>query len=648
MNTEKTSALHKLRAGIRTFICLRPDARSVAHFFAALLLSGTDLGIGPTPAGACLLGACGAPSLTASALGAVAGYLLFWGHRAALVPCSIVVAMLCARLALPKQRQRVLIPAIGIGASLIATLPFVIADRFSGISVLRWLINGAVAAGGILLFRAALTQKSYPARVASVCALLPGLSAIRGVGKWNAAALAWAVCAPDGLTYACAGSAVLALVAPGTAPYCAAFGLSALLHRLLCAKPAELKTAAACCIYCLASLRFQGYGFAICAMVGTFAALLIRPERVLPALPAIKLPHHPAQQELRNASEALSQAAQMLDMPDPAREVALIFDAASAAVCRSCAKYETCWQENAQQVYEDLSQIAPAILARGVAQPEDLRFRDQCIHPEAFVTAINDALDENRAAQRFRSRLAETRIAAKTQYAAISRLLSHLAERIYAPGTEVHFEPELSVQAAGRSGNAISGDRGAAFLGPDATYYVLLCDGMGTGAGAAEESTQAVSLLRRMLLCGLDAESALRALNGIYVLRDNGCFSTVDLLRINLTSGDAILYKWGAAPSYLKRSRGLRHLGGASLPPGLSNHESFSQIRLSMDHGGVLVLLSDGLSGKESQRRLECCDSMLPQDVALSLFAGREPGPDDCTAVAIRLKRASRRDPVPT
>ena len=339
---------------------------------------------------------------------------------------------------------------------------------------------------------------------------------------------------------------------------------------------------------------------------------------------------------------ALLQASQMLQQPKNTenREIADIFDSAAAQVCQSCAKYTACWQNHAQELYEDLTACANAFLTRGYAETQDFpqRFLSQCIHPEAFITATNVAVDQVRARRRLRARIKEAGKTAGKQYEIMGIFLQRLSNRLYAPPAAINYTPELAVQAAGRGGSSISGDRGAAFSGPGATYYVLVCDGMGTGSGAAQESTQAIKMLRQLLLAGLDALNALKSLNGIYILRDNGCFSTVDLLRVNLTSGDAILYKWGAAPSYLKRHRGLRFLGGASLPPGLSQNGEIEQVRFSLDHGGVLVLLSDGLGGKESQRRLESCESLNPQDVAASLFVGREQPDDDCTAVAIRLR----------
>ena len=643
-----------LLAYVRTLADLRPSPQAARHFFISLLLCAVRLGPGPIPAGVGLLAACSGEYIAACTLGLLLGYGLFWGLSAAFAPYAVAAAVLCARVLLPKGRQRLPVGVIGVCAAALMGLLPLIGTRFSGMGVVCWLRDIAAAAGGIALFRAARDRENHAARVGVFCAVLLGLNAVAAAGGWNAAvaALAWALSCPAGLTYACAGSAALAAASPRMMSAAAAFCLAALVHRLCRSRPPELSCAAVCLVYCLAGIRLNSYGFSVCAMAGSLGALLLRPERLLSAPSRPRLPEHPAQRELRQAAKALTQAAEMLDVPAAGQqaEIAAIFDTASVQVCQNCARFHACWQEEPQPLIADLIRSAGSVIARGTALAEDLpdRLTDRCIHLDAFLTAVNDALDDTRVRQRRNSRLREVRAAAQSQYALMGEMLEKLAERLYAPASEINFRPEIFVQAAGRGGSAISGDRGAAFAGPDATYYVLLCDGMGTGSGAAGESRQAVDLLRRLLLCGMDAESALRALNGIYILRDNGCFSTVDLLRINLTSGDAILYKWGAAPSYLKRSRGLRHLGGASLPPGLDRNGGMAQIHLSLDHGGVLVLLSDGLGGKETKKRLESCGSLEPRDVAASLFVGRGQSTDDCTAVAVRLRRAAVREPVPT
>ena len=650
MTTRNAGVARSLRAWARTMRSLRPSGRTAAYFLASAVLCLTDAGLGRMSFGVCLLAVCGRAYLPACALGAAVGSALA-DLRGAAGPCACVAAVLCVRLLLPRRIQKLAVYAVAAGTCAITGLYPMVRAGFSAASILFLVCHAAGTVGLIALFRAALIRKSYPAQIGALCALLPGLMALRLPGGWSAAAcaLSWAACAAAGPVYACAGCAVVSALQPEAAMPAAAICLAALLVRLMRGRPLPA-CAATCAVYLLTGLRAGSFGFSACSAAGTMLALLLPPDRILPAPPRTKLPGFPAQRELRQASQAMAQAADMLRAPEavPRRELAAILDAAGGQVCRSCPKHSSCCSAADPLPEQAFEESAAVLLSRGAARAQDLssRFRERCIHPEAFLTAVNDALDEERTGRRIRRRLREAQQAARAQYALMSNLLDRLSDRLYAPDCPINFTPEISVQAAGRGGSAVSGDRGAAFDGPGATYYVLLCDGMGAGTAAAGESRRAVELLRALLLSGADAAGALRALNGVYLLRDDGCFSTVDLLRINLTSGAAILYKWGASASYLKRSRGLRLLGGAGLPPGLDPGDASDQIHLNLDRGDVLVLLSDGLAGKETRRRLEHCGSLDPRDVAKSLFAGREPGADDCTAVCVRLKRSAQRVPV--
>ena len=645
-STKTRPVFHYLLAFGRTLYAIRPGKTSLRHFITALLLCGMSFGYGPVPISLCLLTVCERKYISSSVLGMITGYGLYWGLADAFPLYAILAIILCGRLILTRSAQNQLIAYIAMGATAVLGLLFLIAERFAPMALIAWAINLACITVGTYVFQKAATETRFWAKLVICCGILLGLHAISlpaGLSL-TAAVLAWQAIGLHGLYYAAAGCAVLAAVFPATAHYAAVFCPVALLNRLLPQGRRIFAQLISCGIYILVGIGSGNYSFALCCVVGTVLSHFHPADSVLPAPAESKLPEHPAQQELRDASIALLQASQMLQQPQNtgSREIADIFDSAAAQVCQSCAKYTACWQNHAQELYEDLTACANAFLTRGYAETQDFpqRFLSQCIHPEAFVTATNVAVDQVRARRRLRARIKEAGKAAGKQYEIMGKFLQRLSNRLYAPPAAVNYTPELAVQAAGRGGSSISGDRGAAFSGPGSTYYVLLCDGMGTGSGAAQESTQAIKMLRQLLLAGLDALSALHSLNGIYVLRDNGCFSTVDLLRVNLTSGDAILYKWGAAPSYLKRHRGLRFLGGGSLPPGLSQNGEIEQIRFSLDHGGVLILLSDGLGGKESQRRLESCKSLIPKDVAASLFVGREQPDDDCTAVAIRLRPA--------
>lgn len=66
-----------------------------------------------------------------------------------------------------------------------------------------------------------------------------------------------------------------------------------------------------------------------------------------------------------------------------------------------------------------------------------------------------------------------------------------------------------------------------------------------TERGLRASARRPAARRRRAARCAAHPERDLPA------ARD-GCFSTVDLLHIDLTSGEAELLKWGAAPSYLR------------------------------------------------------------------------------------------------
>ena len=116
------------------------------------------------------------------------------------------------------------------------------------------------------------------------------------------------------------------------------------------------------------------------------------------------------------------------------------------------------------------------------------------------------------------------------------------------------FHPEAAVCSAGRE--VANGDRCVCFAGPAYRYYILLCDGMGTGLGAAQAGQDAASMLRQMLSAGFPAEYALRSLNSLMTLRGRAGDATVALADIGLDPGRAGVSKGGRARAIGRRGGG--------------------------------------------------------------------------------------------
>ena len=202
------------------------------------------------------------------------------------------------------------------------------------------------------------------------------------------------------------------------------------------------------------------------------------------------------------------------------------------------------------------------------------------------------------------------------------------------------FSPRVAV--FGNRPEEENGDRCLRFAGTEGRYYVLLCDGMGTGLGAIQEGREASLMLRRLLSVGYPAEYALRSVNSICALRNRAGAVTVDLAEIQLSSGKVTLYKWGAVPSYLIGGMGVEKIGAASPPPGLSVTDYRESVdRLSLRRGQLLVMVSDGIGETEA---LRCCMNQVgktPAGIATALLTNQPDPQDDATVVTISLEQES-------
>lgn len=322
-----------------------------------------------------------------------------------------------------------------------------------------------------------------------------------------------------------------------------------------------------------------------------------------------------------------------------------IFDKAANKVCRQCTRYSTCWERNAQSTYQTLRSALGTILDRGEAQRDDFptEFAQECRHMEGLLVALNQELSSIACRSQFRSRNEETRLIASQNLLHMSELLEENARQL----RSVQITPQeaytvkVGVAAKGRRGARISGDRGVCFHTGDGRLYAMLCDGMGTGSDAAQESTTAVDTLTDLIQSGMQPDHAMEFLNGMYILRDTGCFSTMDILELSLITGQGTLYKWGAAPSYVKSGTIVKKLGTAAPPPGLGvgNTSSPEVIRLSLWGGDMLVLVSDGVVREETEDLLRSYDGENVKELASLLTAQAEAagGEDDMTAAVLRL-----------
>ena len=169
---------------------------------------------------------------------------------------------------------------------------------------------------------------------------------------------------------------------------------------------------------------------------------------------------------------------------------------------------------------------------------------------------------------------------------------------------------------------------------------LLLADGMGSGEAARRESALTCRLLEQFLQAGIEPEAAMKTLNAAMALRgaETGSFTTIDLLTCRPESGELSFYKYGAAPSYVKKGGTVRRISVGSLPAGLRCNTAVPDVtRAALEPGSFAVMISDGVAdpGRDEwlQDLLAGWEGEDPQTLAgliLSESIRRENLQDDC------------------
>ena len=332
---------------------------------------------------------------------------------------------------------------------------------------------------------------------------------------------------------------------------------------------------------------------------------------------------------------------------------AAIFDRAAEKVCRGCALCDFCWEKEYQRTYTALNDATAALLQRGKGRGEDFPsyFADRCIRFPSFLSAVNEELHTYLLRRQYRQRIAEDHAKAASQYAQLSELLQSAADSANAQtASALPLHPyQLGLSLRPKRGERVSGDSASQFETENGTLCLLLSDGMGCGEAAQRESAMAVRLLERFLRAGIDAPPALKTLNSALSLRaeSTDSFTTVDLLMLSLRTLEGELYKYGAAPSYLKRGGSVRRVTCSCLPAGLqegSPPPEATHLRLSP--GSFLVMVSDGVADSTDdewlQNLLAGWEGENPQLLVSAILAesiGRRGETDDAGVMALYIPK---------
>lgn len=388
------------------------------------------------------------------------------------------------------------------------------------------------------------------------------------------------------------------------------------------------------------------------SMAGAGLYLLL-PQR-LPLRLAQQAPAPPAQPEATPAAAFRAVYDSFFTEVSPPRpeNPAVLFDRAAEQICAGCLLQRDCWQAHYNDTYNAFNDACPRLLRRGSACAEDfpLHFASRCLHFPQLLEALNDQLHQFLLRRAHRLQLEEAYQVARQQYAQMSEVLSS-GVPVSAPP---RFACRTSIALRPREGETLCGDQAASFEAGGAAC-LLLSDGMGSGEAAHREAAMTVRLLKQFLQAGVEPLPALKTLNTAMLLRcrEGAGFTTIDLLRLDRSTGEAALYKYGAAPSYLKKLGRVTRYGGAALPAGLEGADRQPDvIRFVLPPDGWLVMVSDGVVGGDGDEWLQDLlagwgggtpDALARRILTMSAEHGGRS--DDCAVLALHRLRGEENGP---
>lgn len=149
---------------------------------------------------------------------------------------------------------------------------------------------------------------------------------------------------------------------------------------------------------------------------------------------------------------------------------------------------------------------------------------------------------------------------------------------------------------ATKENEEVSGDNYVITESEKGKLTILLSDGTGSGATAAENSEAVLELMEKMIEAGYGMETAVNMANlAVFTNGQDGNHPTLDICDVDLYDGGCDFYKIGGVTSFIKRAKSVEAITMGTLPLGIfQNVEPEQQSRLLRD-GDYCILVTDGV-----------------------------------------------------
>ena len=172
---------------------------------------------------------------------------------------------------------------------------------------------------------------------------------------------------------------------------------------------------------------------------------------------------------------------------------------------------------------------------------------------------------------------------------------NNMCEIVIEEAPKYHINSHVAV--ATKEGEKFTGDSYSYGRTKDGNYITVISDGMGSGPEAGLESKVSVEIIEKFMEVGFDEKIAIDAVNAIMSIKfsEDEKFSTLDMNKIDLYTGNAKFMKVGAIESFIKRGNKVEVINSNTLPFGVLEEPDVDTVEKQVGNGDVIVSISDGV-----------------------------------------------------
>ena len=286
------------------------------------------------------------------------------------------------------------------------------------------------------------------------------------------------------------------------------------------------------------------------------------------------------------------------------------------------------------------SELCRELAAGGIKSPEISMIMNDCGRFEITLRTGKEILfDIIPAAEKITMR----KMCISDEYRTKNGFVMKLQEKL-------KFDYDVSIITMNKQGYDLSGDTAEWFVTPEGIFYCVICDGMGSGKEANEDSSRIVRLFKTLVLSGFKPQSVLKIINGGMISgdREERCVS-FDCVTVDLFTGKTEFIKAGAVASIVKTGGEVNIVRENSIPLGVLDIDSAPLQTMFLGGDSYIIMMTDGVTDNIGDRKKgeECVANIaklmeistskeISDNIMMSAVAEGVPK-DDMMVTAIKL-----------